>query len=243
MSVCMALAAIGIPETGTRRAAAVHAAMEEPPARGFRRLLVLDDAALVARCRNGDAEAFSALVERYKDRVYWLVNRIVGRLDDEDLTQEVFLRAYEALPGFREESRFSTWLYRIARNLCLSELRKRGRRGEHLSLEGEESEGGRPFLSPGREDPGDQVERRDVARAVRELMARLPERYRTALTLFYLHEVRYEEIAEIMGIPLGTVKTHLRRGRLRLRDLVLAEPDLAALRGRPLPQTSDEGGG
>ncbi len=202
----------------------------------------LCDEELVARCLAKDQEAFAELVDRYKDKIYWLVRRMVGAAEAEDHTQEVFLRAFQAMPGFRRESKFSTWIYKIARNLCLSELRKMGRRGDELSLDEDGEEKIRHLLFEARDELEEEIERRDISRRVAELMERLPEGYRTALTLFYVNQARYEEISDIMSIPLGTVKTYIRRGRLRLRDLLLEEPDLAGLTGEPLRGTAEEEG-
>ncbi|MFH1312222.1 MAG: sigma-70 family RNA polymerase sigma factor [Candidatus Eisenbacteria bacterium] len=193
-------------------------------------LAELTDEVLVERCQDNDHRAFTAIVDRYKHKVHWLVRRMVGNPEDEDLTQEVFVRAYQAMPGFQGRSSFRTWLYRIAHNLCLTELRRRSRRGEHVSLEEEGEDKVHRLLSGPCEDLEHEIERRDISRSVRTLVERLPVPYRTALTLFYLQQVRYEEIGEIMGIPLGTVKTYIHRGRLRLRELVLAESDLASSR-------------
>jgi RNA polymerase sigma-70 factor (ECF subfamily) len=190
-------------------------------------LAELSDEELVERCQDNDHRAFTAIVDRYKHKVHWLVRRMVGNAEDEDLTQEVFVRAYRAMPGFQGRSSFRTWLYRIAHNLCLTELRRRSRRGEHVSLEEEGEEKVHWMLSGPREDLEHEIERRDISGKVRTLVEKLPVPYRTALTLFYLQQVRYEEIAEIMDVPLGTVKTYIHRGRLRLRELVLAESDLA----------------
>lgn len=196
-------------------------------------LAELSDETLVDRSRGNDHEAFTELVDRYKNRIHWVVTRMVGPAESEDFTQDVFLRVYRALPTFRSGSKFSTWIYKIAHNLCLSELRKRGRRGAHVSFE-EEGEEKIHWLLPGaREGLEEDIERRDLSETVRQLIGRLPANYREVLTLFYLNQVRYEEIAEIMGIPLGTVKTYLHRARLRLRDLVLSESGLAEdLRGQ-----------
>ena len=189
------------------------------------------DETLVERCKARDHEAFTELVDRYKHRVHWMVRRMIGAGEAEDLTQEVFLRAYQALPRFRGESKFSTWLYRIARNLCLSELRKAGRHGEQLALDDESEERIHHLLPHSGEGLEEQIEKHDLSGHVRRLMDRLPGNYRTALTLFYNNKARYEEIAEIMEIPIGTVKTYIHRARLRLRDLLLEEPGLSALLG------------
>jgi RNA polymerase sigma-70 factor (ECF subfamily) len=191
----------------------------------------LSDEVLVERCKARDHEAFTELVDRYKHKVHWLVRRMIGAGDAEDLAQEVFLRAYQALPGFRGDSKFGTWLFRIARNLCLSELRKTGRHGEQLALDDESEERIHHLLPQSGGGLEEQIERHDLSGHVRKLIDRLPVNYRTALTLFYTNEARYDEIAEIMDIPIGTVKTYIRRARLRLRDLLLEEPGLSALLG------------
>jgi RNA polymerase sigma-70 factor (ECF subfamily) len=156
---------------------------------------------------------------------------MIGSLEDEDLTQEVFLRAYQAMPGLRSGATLRTWLFRIAHNLCITEIKRRGRRGEHISLE-EEGEESLYRLLP--EDGGrveQEVERQEFRNEVRGLLARLPVAYREVLTLYYVDQITYEEIAEVMSMPLGTVKTHLHRAKLRLRELVLAEMDRSYLPG------------
>jgi RNA polymerase sigma-70 factor (ECF subfamily) len=208
-----------------------------------RPLRELSDEELVLRCQEDDHAAFTVLVDRYKDRIHRLVRRMVGGPDDEDLTQEVFIKVYRAIPGFRGGSTFKTWIYKIAHNLCLSELRKKGRRGEHLSIEEEGDEKIHRLLPDTRHGLEDEIEKRDLSQSIRKLMERLPPQYRTALTLFYLENAKYEEISEIMGIPLGTVKTHIRRARLRLRDLLLVEGDLAGLTGGLATDAPDNGGG
>jgi RNA polymerase sigma-70 factor (ECF subfamily) len=193
------------------------------------RLDHLTDEELAGLCGKGNHEAFTILVDRYKHVVHWMVRRFVGGREDEDLTQDIFLRAYRALPGFRSDSTFKTWILKIARNRCLTELRRAGRRGEEISLDVEGEERIQRRSPPSGEDLEEMVASRDLSRRVRGLVDQLPLPHRTALTLFYVHRLRYEEIAEIMEIPLGTVKTHIHRARLRLRDLVLSSPELKRL--------------
>ncbi len=194
-------------------------------------LKALGDEDLVRLCLEDDHRAFTVLVDRYKHKIHWLVRRMLGSPDVEDVTQEVFLRAYQAMPRFEGRSAFRTWLYKIAHNLCLTEISKRGRRGEHLSLD-EEGEEKVHYMMPGnRRGLMDEIERRDFSESVWSLVEQLPEHYRTALTLFYVEQARYEEISEIMGIPMGTVKTYIHRAKLRLRDLVLSQSDLAGTSG------------
>jgi RNA polymerase sigma-70 factor (ECF subfamily) len=207
---------------------------EEPLARQ-------SDETLVDRCNSNDHQAFEELVNRYKHRVHWVIRRMMGSNEEEDLAQEVFLRVYEALPNFRKESKFSTWIYKITRNLCLLELRKTKRRGEHLSLEEEGEEKVHWLLRESDDDMERQIERRDISNGVRQLINQLPEQYRTTLTLFYMNQASYEEIADIMEIPLGTVKTYIHRARLRLRDMLLAEADLAGLIGETRARAAGEG--
>jgi RNA polymerase sigma-70 factor (ECF subfamily) len=207
-----------------------------------RPLKELSDEQLVVLCQGDDHAAFAVLVDRYKDRIHYMVRRMVGGPEDEDLTQEVFIKVYQAISGFRGGSSFKTWIYKIAHNLCLSELRKKGRRGEHLSIDEEGDEKIHYLLPDTRNDLEDEIEKRDLSESIRTLMERLPPQYRTVLTLFYMEQAKYEEIADIMGIPLGTVKTHIHRARLRLRDLLLDEGDLAGLTGGLATDAGDTGG-
>ncbi|HLT35889.1 MAG TPA: sigma-70 family RNA polymerase sigma factor [Enhygromyxa sp.] len=178
---------------------------------GRRSVAELDDEALVERAANGgDNAAFAELVRRHQGKVRGLLLRLTGNptLAD-DLAQEVFLRAYRGLVGFEGRSRFSTWIYRISYNVFLNH---RSRSKDLAALpQGFESSAAAPEseLSPGRFDM-----RRDLAAAITEL----PERYRVVVTLYYLEDVSYPEIAEILDLPLGTIKTHLHRAKKLLRQ-------------------------
>lgn len=187
------------------------------------------DEELVRACRKRDHDAFTELVNRYRHKVYWLVSRMLGAEENEDFAQEVFLRAYQALPNFRGDCLFSTWLYRIARNLCLSEIKKRNVRGIEVSLDEKSDEGVHLMLSDSGGGTATEIDKLDLSRSIQQLVSRLPVQHRTALTLFYLNQASYEEIADIMNIPIGTVKTYIHRGRLGLRDLLLREPDFGGL--------------
>jgi RNA polymerase sigma-70 factor, ECF subfamily len=177
----------------------------------------LDDETLVERAANGgDNPAFAELVRRHQGKVRGLLLRLTGNHSvADDLAQEVFLRAYRGLVGFEGRSRFSTWIYRIAYNVFLNH---RARSKELAALpQGFESHAAAPEteLSPSRLDL-----RHDLAAAIAEL----PERYRVVVTLYYLEEVSYPEIAEVLDLPLGTVKTHLHRAKRMLRDHLQARP-------------------
>lgn len=186
-----------------------------------RPLAELADEDLVARCRTeGSHEAFAVLVERHKQGICRFIARMTGSPGSEDLAQDVFIRAHQALSRFRGDSSFRTWLYRIAHNRCCSELRQRGRRGETVSLTEESEETMHPLLPNSTPDLAEEIARRDLSARVAELVAELPLPYRQVLTLFYLDGMQYDEIVAVLDVPMGTVKTWLHRARLRLRDRV-----------------------
>jgi RNA polymerase sigma-70 factor (ECF subfamily) len=175
------------------------------------RIAELDDEALVERANSPDGNAaFAELVRRHQGKVRGLLLRLTANptLAD-DLAQEVFLRAYRGLIGFQGRSRFSTWIYRIAYNVFVNH-RTRGKQLAALP-EGFESHAPAPDseLSASRQDL-----RRDLAGAI----GILPERYRAVVTLHYLQDVSYPEIAEVLDLPIGTVKTHLHRAKKLLRE-------------------------
>ncbi len=177
----------------------------------------LDEADLIRRLQRQEERAFEEVIAKYKSEIYWIALRMVGAEDAEDITQEVFLRAYQAMPLFRGEASLRTWLSKIAYNLCISFIRRKGRRGEHVSLD-ELSNEHIFHLLPKKEI---NIAEGLVSGVIEKAMARLPARYRAILTLYYTEGLRYHEIAEVMRIPIGTVKTHLHRARLMLRDGVL----------------------
>jgi RNA polymerase sigma-70 factor (ECF subfamily) len=179
-----------------------------------------DDVELVRRARQGDGPAFEMLVERYKDRVFGLIVRtIADRQRADDLAQEVFLRVYRGLPYFRGEARFSTWLYRIVANLCHQPHGPGGVR--EIPLDARDDDSGRPKLELGSRDAafGD-LELRD---RLQKALATLPANYRLLIAGHYLEGISYEDLAETLNVPLGTVKTHLHRAKQQLRRVLQAE--------------------
>lgn len=182
------------------------------------------DAALVARCRQNDLTAFDEMVERYQHKIYGYVRRLVGNdTDAEDVTQEVFLKALTSLHAFREESSLQTWLFRIATNLCRDLLRRRQRERGWLRLwqPAEEREGGGESLIeiPDHEgDPERLLLRDELNDVLRRAIDRLPVAMREVLVLHDLEALSYEEIAQALSIPLGTVKSRLFHARARLRE-------------------------
>jgi len=181
------------------------------------------DREAVRRCLGGDAEAFGVLVERYQDRIFNACVRIVGdRETAREMAQEAFLRGFERLATFREGARFSTWLFAIAINQCRSELRRRKTKKHRppLSLDAARAEReGAGYEPPSREaGPGVAIERREMRRRLERELAALPENYRVPVVLRDVEELSYEEIAEVIGKPVGTVRSRIHRGRLLLRD-------------------------
>jgi RNA polymerase sigma-70 factor, ECF subfamily len=171
---------------------------------------------LVDRCRRGDEGAFQELIDRYKDLVFALIARTVqDRSRAEDLAQDVFLRIHRGLPYFRGEARLSTWIYRIVANVCVQDP---ARAAATVSLD---DEAARPRIVPSVSDRrfGDLELRDRLEKAV----ARLPAQYRLLIAAHYLEGVRYEELAEALGLPLGTVKTQLHRAKQQLRRLLQTE--------------------
>src|SRR5262245_39762500 len=174
---------------------------------------------LVERCRRGDEGAFQELVDRYKDLVYALIARTVqDRSKAEDLAQEAFLRVHRGLPYFRGEARLSTWIYRIVANVCLQD---HARPARTVSLDEWTDDTAQPRI--GRASADGQfadLERRD---RLEKAIARLPRNYRLLIAAHYLEGVRYEDLAEALELPLGTVKVQLHRAKQQLRRLLETE--------------------
>lgn len=173
-----------------------------------------DEHALIERCRAGEDPAFSELVDRYKNLVYALVFRMVSdRSQADDLAQEVFLKVHRGLPYFRGEARLSTWIYRIVVNVCTQE---RSRRIPEVPLDRDGDDW--PRREPGVPDGAfADFELRD---RLEKAIAQLPDNYRVLIAAHYLDGVQYEALAEALGMPIGTVKTHLYRAKRRLRELM-----------------------
>jgi RNA polymerase sigma-70 factor (ECF subfamily) len=182
-----------------------------------------DDLKLVTRAQGRDAEAFQTLVLRYQDRVYNTAYRLTGdRTLAEDLTQEVFFKAYKALKKFQGKSSFSTWLYRITVNACTSEWRKAAaqKRGKEVPFPkaGEDAEG-RQWEPAGTDgNPGEQAERAERNALVQKAIESLEDDYRTVVVLRDIEGFSYEDIAEIIERPVGTVRSRLHRARSELKE-------------------------
>jgi RNA polymerase sigma-70 factor (ECF subfamily) len=175
------------------------------------------DEDLVARSRNGDLDSFNQLILRWERPIYALAFRVIGREEDaRDVCQETFLRAFRALPGFKGQAKFSSWVYRIALNLCRDWIRRQRRTPTVQLPEGVEAEDLAAARGPV-ESIEDLVSRRELGAVVAEAMALLPEEQRTAIILKEFHGMTFQEIADLQGCPLSTVKTRLYQGLTVLR--------------------------
>ena len=176
------------------------------------------DEELVARSIRGDADSFNELILRWERPIYALAYRTIGREEDaRDVCQETFLRAFRALPGFRGQAKFSSWLYRIALNLCRDWMRRERRAPVVQAPEDVDLIELAAAAEPS-ESIEDLVARKDlIARIVERAMAQLPEEQRTAIILKEYHGLTFQEIADLVGCPLSTVKTRLYQGLTVLR--------------------------
>jgi len=176
----------------------------------------------VERLVSCDGVAFARLVEMHCEMVYNLILRIVNDRDlAEDLSQETFLKVYRGLPSFGRRSSLSTWIYRIAYNVAITETRKPHYRHETMELEEAFGEYSRSTDSLDRErEPLDELERMEKIETVRKHIAHLEPRQRAALTLYYQGGKSYREISKIMEVPIGTVKTLIFRSKEALRKMI-----------------------
>lgn len=173
----------------------------------------ITDIELVKRSQSGDTEAFSELVRRHQHIIFNVAYRFMREPAlAEDMSQEAFLKAYRLLKGFRGDCSFSTWMYRVTCSVCLTELNRRKRRGEvelqpkHASLSAIE--------------PSENM---DIPEHIRRCVSKLPERYSKIITLYYLKGISYEEIAQALEVPMGTLKTWMFRARKQLKKIVEKE--------------------
>lgn len=178
-----------------------------------------DERDIVRRARQGDQAAFGILVETYQTQVYRLAVRMCGEVWADDVAQEALVAAWRALPRFRGECRFSTWLYRLTTNAAIDLLRREKHRG------GDDTENW-PELPDDSLSPQERAEQTETQTAVRRAMARLSPEHREILLLRYMEELDYGEIAGALAVSVGTVKSRINRAKGRLRELLAAEGNL-----------------
>ncbi len=178
-----------------------------------------EDLELVVKAKQGDTAAFGELVNRHQQMVYNLSYRFMrDPLLAEDAAQESFIKAFRLLGGFRGDCHFSTWMYRVTASVCLSELERRKKRGEVELLPAHE-----------RQQEQSQLDRLDLPAIMDQCVRQLPDRYANIVTLYYLKEVSYEDIASRLRIPIGTLKTWMYRARTQLRSILEKEFKLHGL--------------
>ena len=206
-----------------------------------------DDGALVERVRGGDVAAFEPLVEKYRQRVYRLAYNVLRDKEDAwDVAQEAFIKAYKALPTFRGQSAFYTWLFRIVMNVAHDKARQRGAAGRAFGTERvTEEEWERTMPDPG-EEPDTAAARAEQRRRITAALETLPEHHRAIIMLSDLEGLSYREIADVLNIPMGTVMSRLHNARKKLRSALgplaillvvmaaLLAPGIAAAQSAPV---------
>lgn len=175
-----------------------------------------DEKELIAVVLKGDLHAFGILVKKYQRLVLFIVGKIViNREEVEDVCQEVFIKVYRHLNNFKFRSKLSTWIARIAWVTAVNHNRKQRRENRQRVTD-------IASIEQAGENPEEILDRKDVAAYLNQLIDQMPEHYRTVIVLFHLNEFSYEEITQITGLPLGTIKSYLFRARKLLKDKLAA---------------------
>ena len=184
----------------------------------------VEESRLIQRASDGDPAAFNTLLGQHERRMYAVALRMCGNPEDaQDCLQEAMLRVFRSIGGFKAQSSFSTWLYRITMNTCLDELRRRKSR-PNVSLDGLVDSGWSP--ADGQESPEQHALRSEARAALEKNIQELPEDMRAAVVLRDVEGYAYEEIAGILNINVGTVKSRISRAREKLREKIMARPEL-----------------
>lgn len=178
---------------------------------------------LVTRAKQGDQDAFAQLVEANQNRIYSLTLRMTGHPEDAaDLAQDAFLRAWRTLPSFQGDSSFSTWLYRLASNLCIDFLRQEKRKKANLTVMSLDDDEDSPSaeIPDRRFAPENELQRKELRHAVGQALLQLSDEHRQVLVLREADGLSYTEIAELLNLEEGTVKSRIARARLSLRNIL-----------------------
>jgi RNA polymerase sigma-70 factor (ECF subfamily) len=188
---------------------------------------ILSDSELVTDAAAGSHDGFEELVRRYQRPIINYIFRILGDQDAAlDVSQEVFIKVYNSIDKYSSEYKFSTWLYRIAHNAAIDHLRRNSNNIQSLEAEGADGVYEVQLRSPGR-DPEQEQERNEQIYEIESTIAEMPPAYRELILLRHAGELSYEEMAEVTGLPLGTVKNRLFRAREMLRDMLIKRGILA----------------
>lgn len=187
------------------------------------------EAAIVRKVLGGDANAFETLVLEYEKNVYNIALRMTGNSEDAaDMTQEAFIKAYNSLQSFRGDSKFSVWLYRIVSNVCLDFLRSKNRRPTvSLSVEDDDGEDTQLDVADESQSPELLLDRKLTRESVRRGLDSLPPDYRQILLLREIQGLRYDEIAQALGLEVGTVKSRIFRARKRLCNFLIDDGNIS----------------
>ena len=180
----------------------------------------LSDEILIKKFQDGDVGAYNQLVFRFKDRLLNFIYRFVNDLDlAEDLVQDTLLKLYTHKDSYQEIAKFSTWLYTIAANLARTELRKKKRRKTFSVTELSRED--REFIIVSSDvDPSEDLSSQDFEKNIQLALAELPDDFKTIIILRDIQELSYDEISKIVDVPLGTVKSRINRGRVKLQQLL-----------------------
>jgi len=178
------------------------------------------DKEIIQRVLDGDVRSYGILIDKHKAKAMTLAMRILkNREDAEEALQDAFVRVYKALSSFEWKSSFSTWLYRIVYNTCATAAGKKDRK-YHLSIDVADEEGQLKEIESDDLQPDIEVESNEFAQIVYEEIEKLPAAYGSTFTLFTIQEMSYEEIVQVTGLPLGTIKARLFRARTLLRAAI-----------------------
>lgn len=193
---------------------------------------VPDDGLLIQRSQDGDRSAFDLLIRKHERRAYLYAYRLTTNQEEAmDIVADAFVRVFNALPNFRGQSSFSTWLYRIITNCYLDLRKKEGKRAavsldQPMDLQGIEME---RQVEDTRRAPDEELEHVERERVIQTAVGELPEYQRVMLTMYHVENMSYEEIAEALDLPIGTVKSRLNRARLSLREVLIKDSELFQL--------------
>lgn len=183
----------------------------------------LNEIGLIKKAKYGDIEAFAHIINIYKNKIFSICYRMLGNKEEaEDISQETFLKVYSNLEKYNEKYKFSTWIYKVATNLCIDRIRKRK---PIYSLDSDwdndEAIDWYSIIADKGKTPEEVLIDNEQSNLVQEIFIRLPIKYRTIMTLRYVNELSLQEISEVVGLPTSTVKTRLHRGREYARQFLM----------------------
>lgn len=189
----------------------------------------LDDATLIHRVQHGDRDAFNALVDRHSQKAFQFAYKLTREPEQAaDVVSEAFIRIYNAMPNFKGQSSFSTWMYRILTN-CFLDMKKKEKNKQTVSLDSPPKATDSTIDWQVESDdptPDEDLERKERAEIIQSALNKLPEYQRVMMVMFHTEMLSYEEIADALNTPIGTVKSRLNRARMQLRDLLKEHQEL-----------------